>query len=147
MSCIYCEKPCKTSKCNICDVKYHHKCYSKCYKNSHTFCQICVKCPKCNLRNINKDVQSTRFYSKHLSILLHCKHIFQHIENPINTDTRKLLLAQLFEYIITHKWFVHQHPSFNKLIHERLTEFAINNQWVNAYNYYYQIYDKQLIQN
>ena len=75
MSCLYCEKPCKSSKCIKCDVKYHKKCYTQYTKNSHTYCQICVKCPKCKETNRNKDVQSTRFYSEHTLIIFTCKSI------------------------------------------------------------------------
>jgi len=146
MSCLYCEKPCKKSKCNKCDVKYHTKCYTQYTKNSHTVCKICVKCPKCKETNRNKDVESTRLYSEHTLIIYTCKRMFERLQpQNLSTESRKYVLAEIFEYLIQHKWFIHQHPSFNKAVIGRLTEYVKNDQWSNASDYYYRIYGKQLI--
>ena len=57
-----------------------------------------------------------------------------------NTDARKLIIVDMFEYISKNTYFFSKNESFKKVVKKKLTEFYIVDEWVEANTIYHRLF-------
>jgi hypothetical protein len=97
------------------------------------------KCPTCNKKT---KYYKTRFNDKE-DIFVEKVNFFLRKLNNISmcdTDSRKLIILDMFEYISKNMSFLSKNENFKQVVKRKLTEFYVVDEWTEANTIYHQLF-------
>ncbi len=133
-SCIICNNKSTKQIFHCCKVRLHTKCVSS-YLDKFSM----KKCPTCNKKT---KYYKTRFNHKE-DIFVEKVNFFFRKLNKIamsDTDARKLIILDMFEYISKNMSFLSKNQRFKQIVKRKLTEFYIVDEWTEANTIYHRLF-------
>jgi hypothetical protein len=144
--CFICLKNTRISHCDTCSIKCHNVCWSNYVKYRS---ELIVYCPQCNTTARGKPL--TRSRTALLRELYILKEIPSTIQNFINkcantssSENKRLIVTDLFEYLLKNMFFVRKYTHFEKCVRKKLIEFQTIEEWNYAGEMYQRMFGEQI---
>jgi hypothetical protein len=133
-SCIVCNNKSTKQIFDCCKVRLHTKCVSS-YLDKFSM----RKCPTCNKKT---KYYKTRFNDKEDIFVQKVKCFLGKLNNisMSDTDARKLIILDMFEYISKNTYFFSKNENFKQVVKKKLTEFYVVDEWTEANTIYHRLF-------
>jgi hypothetical protein len=100
------------------------------------------RCPQCF--KLARRKPQTRLFKRKKVVVRHIKILLNAIESTQGRRRKRVIVAQMFDFILKNIWFLRTRAKFEKAVRNKLIEFNNDNSWDYAKTMYQKMFNDSI---